>query len=82
MSRMILARLFIRTQLVDKPFKAIFADSFSAGPSLGHLFEHQILSFRKRQGKGYLQMAACEQLEQRRGESHSRADKSICRAEP
>lgn len=68
MSRMILARLFIRTQLVDKPFKAIFAYSFSTGPSLGHLFEHQILSFRKRQEKGYLQMAACEQLEQRREE--------------
>lgn len=68
MSRMILAGLFIRNQLVDKPFKSIFAYSFNAGPSLGHLFEHQILSFRKKQGKGYLQMSACEQLEQCREE--------------
>ena len=67
MSRMILAGLSIRSQLVDKPFKAIFAYSFnlpSSWPVSRIPFEHQILSFRGWQGKGYLRIAACEQLEQ------------------
>lgn len=84
MSRMILAGLFIRSQLVDKPFKAVFAYSFkllSSWPISRIPFEHQVLSSRGWQGEWYLRMATREQLEQDRGKSHSRRDKSICRAE-
>lgn len=46
---MILAGLPIRSQLVDKPFKPIFAPSFSlfsSWPVIRMPLDHQILSFR------------------------------------
>lgn len=64
---MILGGLSVRSQLVDKPFKSIFAYSFNllfSWPISRITFEHQILSFRGWLGKGYLWMAAREQLEQ------------------
>lgn len=78
MSRMILAGLSIRSQLVDKPFKLIFAHSFnllSSWPIIRIPFKHHISSFRGWQGKGYLRMAACEQLDQC-GKERARAGKT------
>jgi len=56
---MILAGLPIRSRLVDKPFKPIFAPSFSllsSWPVISMPLDHQILSFSGWQGKGDLQM--------------------------
>jgi len=80
---MILAGLSVRSQLVDKPFKPVFAHSFnllSSWPIVRIPFEHQIFAFRRCQGKGYLQMAACQQLEQC-GEGRARARKASSFAE-